>query len=58
MTPDLQELTRKIIAFRDERNWQQFHNRKDLALVSFETRDEIPIATLGQGQMPPVPQPA
>jgi dCTP diphosphatase len=26
------ELTRKIKQFRDERNWAQFHNHKDMAL--------------------------
>lgn len=29
---DLKELTDKIVAFRDERNWKQFHNPKDMAL--------------------------
>lgn len=29
---DLEELTKKWIAFRDERDWAQFHNPKDLAL--------------------------
>lgn len=28
----MDELTKKIIAFRDERNWAQFHNPKDLAI--------------------------
>ena len=28
----IQELTKKIIAFRDERDWKQFHNPKDLAI--------------------------
>lgn len=28
----MQELTSKIIRFRDERNWRQFHNAKDLAI--------------------------
>jgi len=30
--PSLEELTRQLIAFRDERNWQQFHSLKDLIL--------------------------
>jgi NTP pyrophosphatase (non-canonical NTP hydrolase) len=30
--PDLTDLTKKIIAFRDARDWKQFHNPKDLAL--------------------------
>lgn len=29
---DLTDLTQKIIAFRDARDWKQFHNPKDLAL--------------------------
>lgn len=28
----LEELQKKVIEFRDERNWKQFHNPKDLAL--------------------------
>jgi NTP pyrophosphatase (non-canonical NTP hydrolase) len=27
------ELTEKLIAFRDERDWRQFHNPKDLAIA-------------------------
>ena len=29
---DLNELTKRIIAFRDARDWKQFHNPKDLAI--------------------------
>lgn len=29
---EIKQLTEQIIQFRDERNWQQFHNPKDLAL--------------------------
>ncbi|WP_394531820.1 nucleotide pyrophosphohydrolase [Priestia aryabhattai] len=29
---EIRELTEKVIQFRDDRNWQQFHNPKDLAL--------------------------
>src|SRR5690242_14356105 len=29
---DILELQRRIIAFRDARNWEQFHNPKDLAV--------------------------
>lgn len=29
---DLKDLTEKIIRFRDERDWLQFHNPKDMAL--------------------------
>jgi len=29
---NLQKLTKKIVDFRDQRDWKQFHNPKDLAL--------------------------
>jgi NTP pyrophosphatase (non-canonical NTP hydrolase) len=29
---DIEELTKKIVKFRDDRNWAQFHNGKDLAI--------------------------
>ena len=29
---DINELTKRIIAFRNARDWKQFHNPKDLAL--------------------------
>lgn len=29
---EIKELTEKIRKFRDERNWKQFHNSKDVAL--------------------------
>ncbi len=29
---DIQKLTKQVVKFRDERNWKQFHNPKDLAL--------------------------
>lgn len=29
---DIKKLTKKIIAFRDARDWKQFHNPKDVAL--------------------------
>lgn len=29
---DLKQLTEKILQFRNERDWQKFHNPKDLAL--------------------------
>ncbi len=29
---DVKELTERIIAFRDARDWKQFHNPKDVAL--------------------------
>jgi len=30
---DIQELTDALVAFRNERDWEQFHNPKDLALA-------------------------
>lgn len=30
---DFNEIIRKIIQFRDERDWEQFHNSKDLAIA-------------------------
>lgn len=30
--PTLQELTKKIMAFREARDWKQFHNPKDCAI--------------------------
>ncbi len=44
MTPipnmSLQEITAKIRAFRDERDWAQFHNPKDMAIaISLEASE-------------------
>ena len=30
---DIKEITKKLLDFRDERDWEQFHNPKDLALA-------------------------
>lgn len=30
---EIEELIQELIKFRDERNWKQFHNSKDLALA-------------------------
>lgn len=30
---DIEEITKALIQFRDERDWEQFHNPKDLALA-------------------------
>lgn len=30
---DIEEITAALISFRDERDWQQFHNPKDLAMA-------------------------
>src|ERR1035437_1663933 len=37
---DIQILTDELVKFRDERNWSQFHNTKDLALaISIEAAE-------------------
>lgn len=37
---DFNELLSKITAFRDERDWKQFHNSKDLAIaLNIETSE-------------------
>ena len=37
---EIEEITERLIKFRDERNWEQFHNSKDLALaLSIETSE-------------------
>ncbi|WP_084667358.1 nucleotide pyrophosphohydrolase [Bacillus proteolyticus] len=37
---EIKELTNKVIQFRDERNWKQFHNPKDLAIsISLEASE-------------------
>lgn len=37
---ELNQLIKKIIAFRDERDWKQFHNSKDLAIaLNIETSE-------------------
>jgi len=35
------ELIEKIIKFRDDRNWSQFHNHKDLAISISLEADEL-----------------
>ena len=41
---NLQELQAKVIQFRDERDWAQYHNPKDLAIsLSLETAELLEI---------------
>jgi NTP pyrophosphatase (non-canonical NTP hydrolase) len=48
---DLQTLTDKIIRFRDERDWAQFHNAKDLALsLSLEAAELLEIFQWKEGE--------
>jgi NTP pyrophosphatase (non-canonical NTP hydrolase) len=38
--PNLEEIIREIIQFRNDRDWEQFHNSKDLALaISIEASE-------------------
>ena len=37
---DIEEITNKLVEFRNERDWEQFHNSKDLALaISVEANE-------------------
>ena len=37
---EIKEITNKLIQFRNERDWEQFHNPKDLALaISIESAE-------------------
>jgi NTP pyrophosphatase (non-canonical NTP hydrolase) len=38
---ELESLTADIIAFRDDRNWAQFHNAKDLSLALLIEASEL-----------------
>lgn len=37
----IEQLVSEIIKFRDERDWEQFHNSKDLALAIFIEAGEL-----------------
>lgn len=44
MSDSIRELTEKIVAFRDARNWRQFHNPKDLAIsISLEAAELLEV---------------
>jgi dCTP diphosphatase len=48
---DLQKLTEMVVNFRDERDWSQFHNPKDLALsLVLEAGELLEIFQWKQGQ--------
>ncbi len=37
---DIEEITNKLVEFRNQRDWEQFHNSKDLALaISVEANE-------------------
>lgn len=41
---DIQEITNKLIEFRNDRDWEQFHNPKDLSLaISIEAGELLEI---------------
>jgi NTP pyrophosphatase (non-canonical NTP hydrolase) len=43
--PSLDELTRQLIEFRDERDWRQFHSLKDLILsLSLEASELLELS--------------
>ncbi len=62
MKPDLEELTRRLIAFRDARDWRQFHSMKNLILsasleaaeimelVQWQDDDAVERAALGDSE--------
>ncbi len=44
MSDSIKALTEKIVAFRDARDWKQFHNPKDLAIsISLEAAELLEI---------------
>lgn len=44
MTDSIQELQKRIAAFRDARNWKQFHEPKDLAIsISLEAAELLEV---------------
>ena len=44
-SPTLDELTAALVAFRDARDWKQFHNLKDLLLsLSLEASEALELA--------------
>jgi NTP pyrophosphatase (non-canonical NTP hydrolase) len=46
---DLHDLTQRLVAFRNERDWEQFHNPKDLALAISIEANELLEAFLWKG---------
>ena len=39
---DIEEITKKILKFRDDRDWKQFHNPKDMAIsLSLEASEVL-----------------
>lgn len=51
MSDSIAELTRVTLAFRDERDWAQFHNAKDLAIsLSLEAAEVLELMQWRNGQ--------
>ena len=48
---DIEDLTRAVVKFRDERNWAQFHNPKDLAIsLSLEASELLELVQWKNGE--------
>lgn len=48
---DINELQKIVVAFRDERNWKQFHNIKDCALsLSLEAAEVLELTQWKNGE--------
>ena len=44
MSDSIKELIEKVVAFRDARNWKQFHNPKDMAVsISLEAAELLEV---------------
>ena len=44
MSDSIKELIEKVVAFRDARNWKQFHNPKDMAIsISLEAAELLEV---------------
>ncbi len=44
MGDSIKEIMKKIVAFRDARNWRQFHNPKDMAIsISLEAAELLEV---------------
>ena len=50
-----QEIINEIVKFRDDRNWEQFHNSKDLALAISIEASELNELFLWKGSEEEVP---
>ena len=44
MNDSIKDLTKKIVEFRDARNWKQFHRPKDMAIsISLEAAELLEV---------------